>query len=483
VTEPTDLVVRLDTSLPGSLRVGRGTAVFCNGICFHRHQEVRGLELLVDGVRHRPAAWRMPRLDVFQQMRQDPERRCYRSGFWATLPIAPPQRPGFVELQVAARLASGAELVVPLGRIEVAAAPEPPSHSTLAPNTIAICMAIFEPGMALFRAQVESLRTQTDTAWICLVSDDCSSPRRFAEIEAELAGDDRFVLTRTPQRLGPYRNFERVLGLVPVEAPLVALCDQDDRWHPDKLATLRGALGSAQLVYSDQRLVDAEGRVLHETLWQGRRNNHTNLASLLVANSITGAACLFRRELVDLSLPFPDTPGWQFHDHWLGLVALASGEVAYVDRPLYDYVQHGDAVVGQVTVGSPSERRSSRGWRSSYFYAYLAREVAAQALLIRCTAALTPPKRRALERFIAAAHSPLAATWLTARPLRALAGANETLGTEAELMHGIAWRYLIQLRSGRRRTPAGSPYDAACPPLTSDNLGQTRLARWRAGRR
>ena len=120
----------------------------------------------------------------------------------------------------------------------------------------------------------------------------------------------------------------------------MALCDQDDRWYPEKLEVLRGALGGAQLVYSDQRLVDRSGRVLRETLWKGRRNNHTNLASLLVANTITGAATLFRRELAELALPFPEAPGWQFHDHWLGLVALASGEVAYVDRPLYDYVQH-----------------------------------------------------------------------------------------------------------------------------------------------
>jgi glycosyltransferase involved in cell wall biosynthesis len=349
---------------------------------------------------------------------------------------------------VAARLASGAELVAPLGQIEVTAAPEPPSHPGLPTDTIAICMATFEPDMTLFRTQVDSLRAQTDTGWICLVSDDCSSAQRYAQIEAELTGDDRFVLSRAPRHLGPYRNFERLLGLVPAQAQLVALCDQDDRWYSEKLATLRGALGSAQLVYSDQRLVALDGRVQRETLWQGRRNNHTNLASLLVASSVTGAACLFRRELAELALPFPDTPGWQFHDHWLGLVALASGEVAYVDRPLYDYVQHGDAVVGQVAGGAPWGERPSRGWRlafralrssprrlragvpgllrgwrSSYFYAYLAREVAAQALLVRCAGTLTPPKRRALKRFVAAAHSPFAATWLTARPLRALAGA------------------------------------------------------------
>ena len=43
---------------------------------------------------------------------------------------------------------------------------------------------------------------------------------------------------------------------------LVALCDQDDVWHTDKLATLIDHLGeSITLVYSDMNITDAQGRV------------------------------------------------------------------------------------------------------------------------------------------------------------------------------------------------------------------------------
>ena len=87
-----------------------------------------------------------------------------------------------------------------------------------------------------------------------------------------------------------------------------------------------GAIGGAGLVYSDQRLVEADGRVLRDTMWEGRRNNHDDLVSMLVANSITGAAMLMRRDVAELSLPFPDTPAHAFHDAWLALVALAAGE-------------------------------------------------------------------------------------------------------------------------------------------------------------
>src|SRR5262249_18801938 len=105
-----------------------------------------------------------------------------------------------------------------------------------------------------------------------------------------------------------------------------------------KLEALRASVSStsrgALLAYSDARIIDADDKVVADTYWSKRRNNHTNLASLLIANTITGAASLFRRELLDYALPFPEVLGTQYHDHWLGAVALSLGEVAYVDRPL-----------------------------------------------------------------------------------------------------------------------------------------------------
>jgi glycosyltransferase involved in cell wall biosynthesis len=468
-----DLVAKLESPLPASLPAGTGTAVFCCGTCLHRREAIARLELVVDGARHPVDAAGMPRPDLY-----DVDPRAFRSGFWGTVPI-PGRGAGAVEIALAVRLRSGGEEVVALGAIRVvepAAAPvEPPSV-----DLIAVCMATYEPDLALFEAQIESLRAQTDDRWRCVVSDDCSTPDRFAELEGVIAGDERFVVSRSERRLGFYRNFERALRMAPAEARLMALCDQDDRWHPDKLAILRDALGSAQLVYCDQRLVDAGGRILRATLWEGRRNNHTDLASLLVANTITGAATLFRREVAELALPFPDTPGLQFHDHWLGLVALAAGDIAYVDRPLYDYVQHAGAVFGEVSGGKRRRRARGllRGGRGAYFLGYLPREVQAQTLLVRCADRLTARKRRALERYLRAARSPVAFAWLAARSLRVLVGRTETLASETELAHGIAWRWAVALLARAPARWARRLCDASFPdPLSFE---QRRLRRWRA---
>jgi glycosyltransferase involved in cell wall biosynthesis len=516
----TALDVSLDLPLPRALPVGRATAVFCAGTCFHRHHLLEELVITVDGVRHRPTAQAMPRLDLFRSLHptisldeaaslrhdprssRDPELRSYRSGFWATIPIEPPARPGELEVGAEARLADGTTARARLGGIPVVERPEPPLYERL-PRTagkplIAICMATFNPELELFHTQIESIRAQTDRDWICLISDDHSRLDQFEDIREATTGDPRFVLSRADKRLGFYKNFERLLKMVPPEAEFVALCDHDDRWYPDKLESLRAAIGDAELAYSDLRLVDAKGRVRRETLWRGRRNNHSNLASLLISNTIVGAATLLRRRVIDYAVPFPDGPGWRFHDHWLALVAMSLGEVAYVDRPLYDYVQHPRAVLGRVA----SEPEASRGrkraeesarpdrrpglfdrWRAAYFRVYLDREFLAQVLLARCGSELTPRKRRALRRLVDAGRSPAAFAWLVARPARTLLGRTETLGLERVLARGIVWRHLIAVRTRNRNRPRRSAPDASParrdPP---DSFGSKRIRRWLAHR-
>jgi glycosyltransferase involved in cell wall biosynthesis len=417
--------VTLDFGPPATLPAGTASAIFLAGSADAE------LELTVDGV-----AYPVQRVGPW---------------FWATVDVT--ARAGPIEVRAGDQLLATIEVVEP--------APAAPQS-----DLIAVCMATFDPDPALFRVQVESLRAQTDERWTCVIRDDGSSEERFAELLSAIDGDARFAVHRSERRLGFYRNFERAIGLAPPEAGLLALADQDDRWHPEKLATLRAALGSAALAYSDQRLTDAAGRVLRDTLWQGRRNNHTDIASQLVANTVAGAAVLFPRRLLDVALPFPHVPGVPFHDHWLGLAAMAAGEVAFVDRPLYDYVQHRGAVFGDVAAGDRGARRADlrTRWRAAYFYGYVPRAVYARTLLLR-----TVPEadgRRALRRFVAAERSAAALAWLAGRSTRTLAGRNETLGSELDLARGVLWRRL------------GAGGDASLPPVES--FEQRRMRRWRA---
>ena len=60
---------------------------------------------------------------------------------------------------------------------------------------------------------------------------------------------------------------------------------------------------------------------------------------------------MLRGSLLDAALPFPPRARPVFHDHWLACAAFVAGGLAYVDRPLYDYTQHGDNVIGHSYFG------------------------------------------------------------------------------------------------------------------------------------
>jgi glycosyltransferase involved in cell wall biosynthesis len=312
-------------------------------------------------------------------------------------------------------------------------------------------MATFEPEPRLLERQIGSIREQTHSNWICLISDDGSAPERLEHLRALSAGDERFKLAVGEERLGFYANFERALGMAPAAADFVALADQDDRWYPDKLAALIAGLGAAELVYSDMRIVDEEEKVVSDTFWRGRRNNYTDLASLLLANTVTGAASLLRRELLDLVLPFPEPVGDPFHDQWIAAVALAVGAIAYVDRPLYDYVQHGGAARGHEAAMRPwdagrlfDRHDPQRTWSRMRAHADRSYEInvrrialSARELEARLGSRMEPGKAAAVRRLARLDRSPTAAPWLALRALRRFAGHNETLGIELSLLAAI----------------------------------------------
>ncbi len=162
------------------------------------------------------------------------------------------------------------------------------------------------------------------------------------------------------ERLGPVRSFEAALGRAGQE--WVALCDQDDRWHPDKLERLLALAEerpASALLFSDGSLVDDVGRVLPGSvstrlgLTERRlaRFGRDPLAVLLERSIVAGCTMMVRRAVLDAALPVPEVVSGEglapmLHDRWLALVAATLGEVAYVPDPLIDYRQHVTQVTG-----------------------------------------------------------------------------------------------------------------------------------------
>lgn len=330
---------------------------------------------------------------------------------------------------------------------------------------LAICLAIYEPQAGLWARQLASLRAQSYTDWVCLVQDDCSSARAFARLQKSIAGDRRFRLRRNRRRLGFYHNFEATLRRVPSGTRYVAFCDHDDRWDPGKLAVSVAKLeaSGALLVHSNLRLTDGKGRLLAPSSWIAGANDRVDLEMLCLANIVPGAGSVFRANLLEQALPFPKGPGKLYHDHWLAIVALAQGRLAYVDEPQYDYVQHGENSMG---FGPPRQRlplaRRLRGlwqrWRHQPWQAELLaaaeRDEAeflqrgaffARALRLRLGGRLKPGAEGELALVEASAASLGALAWLC---LRGAWRGRDVYGLEPRLLEGA-----LRLRRARFSAP------------------------------
>ena len=449
-----ELAIETVTPLPERLATGGGTALFVDGRCRPPEGErIASLAVSFDGRRTEAMGWGVA-----------PPRMHGDDYWWAVIPIAATPEPHFAELSLYVRLA-GAEQPIEVGlgqvhlvpRIDRSAASPARPEATDGP-LVAIAMATYEPDPEMFELQVESIRAQTHRNWICLISDDGSSPAARARIERVVAGDPRFELDFAPANLGFYANFERALAMVPPGVDHVALSDQDDRWRPDKLERLLAGLRSepgAGLVFSDMRITTRSGAVLADTYWEFRPVNHTDFGSEVLANTVTGAACLFEARLLDDVLPFPPRHGAAFHDHWIGQVAMALGPIAYVDEPLYDYVQHDEAALGYLQANGSGRfsaplheragvwyrRWSGRGyrlaWRVPYFKLYCRVRVATAALRLRLRGRLAPDRLEALD---AIEDSAAGVAWLSRRAVRDLRGPTATIGRERVMLAGLAWR-------------------------------------------
>jgi glycosyltransferase involved in cell wall biosynthesis len=476
-------VAKLEIGVPERLVVGSGTAFVVGGYCYHPHHPTRSLAVQVGDSRQPVERFRLPREDVFERLPQGAEggSQAFRSGFVAMPRVAPVERPQEVEVSLVLELDSGAEETVPAGRVRLEPNLEAPTAATDAtfPGAgprLAICMATYNPPPELLRRQLDSIREQTHPNWLCVISDDHSTVESFEALRAEIAGDDRFVVDRNDRRLGFYGNFERALSMAPVTADYVALCDQDDRWRADKLERLLERIrAEAELVYSDARVVEPGGTVVQESYWSARRNNYTNFASLLLANSVTGAASLFRRELLDDVLPFPPKLDVPFHDHWLATVALALGRIDYIDEPLYDYVQHGGAVIGHATANRIPRplrqhllerlRNPGAGSRIAYYYKWHQQLLFAEVLRQRCWERMSAPKRRTLRRLLSADSGVAGISWLLARRLRRLWGHDETLDRELLYAYALLRRRAVSAWTlGRSRPGRWLSRDASIPP-------------------
>lgn len=215
---------------------------------------------------------------------------------------------------------------------------------------ISVAMTTYN-GVRFLGEQLDSIFTQTRLPDELIVCDDQSTdatPELLREYSARAPFPMTIALNQ--ERLGSTKNFEKAIELC--SGDVIALCDQDDVWRPQKLAVLESTFAadpSLGAVFSNADLIDEHGTVLRRDLWSRARFNQRRQQSLNGPRRFdllfglpftTGATMAFRARFKPLLLPFPTGAPTFIHDRWIAVLIAAVGRIAIVPEKLVAYRLH-----------------------------------------------------------------------------------------------------------------------------------------------
>ena len=179
-------------------------------------------------------------------------------------------------------------------------------------------------------------------------------PGKVKVIRDDPTGETPNANLRTSQ------NFSRLMEAAKREsdAHYIMFSDQDDIWHPDKIAVSLRKIKELEdierkqskdtplLAHSDIALCDSEDKIITASAKRSQKKHpeQTGIGRLLVEEPITGMTMIMNRPLLDRAAPVPREAS--MHDSWVSKVAAVTGKIAYIDQSLADHRVHGKNVSG-----------------------------------------------------------------------------------------------------------------------------------------
>ncbi len=201
---------------------------------------------------------------------------------------------------------------------------------------ISVALCTYNAGIYL-QEFIDSLVIQTITISELIVCDDYSTDSTIDILEKfKTIAPFEVSVFRNSSRLGFYRNYEKAISLC--NGDFIALADQDDIWHSNKLETLINKIDNHVLIYSDSEFIDHTGAITGEKMTDkvvfADGNDYRNF---IISNCISGHSMLFKRDLLKYILPFPNL---LYHDWWIAYIAALTGNIIYIAAPLVKYRIH-----------------------------------------------------------------------------------------------------------------------------------------------
>ncbi len=177
---------------------------------------------------------------------------------------------------------------------------------------ISVVIATYN-GSLFLNDQLKSIENQDLLPDEVIISDDCSTDKTLEIIKNfSLKSKLNIVVLNNSDRLGYGRNFER--GLLHCKGEYIFLSDQDDVWMPNKISFMYN------LAKQNPNLLCFLNNALIVNNVLKSQGNITKIGQikkmgLTKKSFVMGACCLIKRDILNITLPFPDHV--VSHDNWI----------------------------------------------------------------------------------------------------------------------------------------------------------------------
>ncbi len=234
-------------------------------------------------------------------------------------------------------------------------------------ETVGVSLAAYN-GAQFIARQLDSILSQSRPPDKIVAVDDCSTDGTLQILENYAKDNSAIEVHQNSSNLGYIKNFEKAITLCRTD--YVALSDQDDIWHPEKLARCVGALvqnRGAGLCYHNTGLLDAAGERLDLTLWDlsewtfplTKKQVQGKVADR--RGPLPGFSLVMHRDLAALALP---VPGGVYcgHDWWINAIAFFLFDPVCIPESMAYYRMHPGQVSGaadSLLRGTAFEKRKS----------------------------------------------------------------------------------------------------------------------------